>query len=157
MMQQRPEAGRPASKLLIPIDANDESRWGVQYALALSHSVPGVQVCLLWVNEPMRSWEVLSFHTAAEVKDFFAQRSSVFLEEAARDLRAAGLAFELHQREGETVRSIIDFAEAQGCSAIVVPQRCCCGLLPCGLAHRLRRGKGKVPVIAVDAHGVPQP
>lgn len=140
-------------KLLIPIDATDASRWGLRYALRLAGTGTRVEACLLFVAEPVRSWEVLRFYTKDEVRRHFRERSAVFLEEAAKPLREAGIACQTCFREADAVDGVIEAAEALNCSEIVVPRSRWPGLFPSGLAARLIHRHCAIPVTQVGADG----
>lgn len=143
-----------AARLLIPIDATDESRWGLRHAIRRAEQGAPVEVCLLCVAEPVRNWEVLRFYTEEEVRRHFQERSAIFLEEAAQALRAAGIPCQALFREADdTARAVVDLAEQLECSEIVVPRTLCLGLFPCGLAHRLVRRHGAIPVTQTREDG----
>lgn len=141
------------ARLLVPIDATEESRWGLQYALRLARSGPQVEVCLLFVAEPVRSWEVLRFYTEDEVRKHFQERSAVFLEEAAKPLREAGIACRTYFREADPVGGVIDMAEELNCSEIVVPRIHWFGLFPSGLGRKLINRHCAIPVTLISADG----
>lgn len=141
-------------KLLIPIDATDESRWGLRYALRLAGTGTRVEACLLFVAEPVRSWEVLRFYTKDEVRRHFRKRSEVFLEEAAKPLREAGIACRTCFREADAVDGVIETAEELNCSEIVVPRSRWPGLLSRSLAAKLGNRSCTIPVTQVGADGV---
>ncbi len=67
--------GRPL-RLLVPVNANDDSRWGITYALRLHAQGRAVEVCCLNVGEPVTQWEVLRFRTQADIARFQAERKS---------------------------------------------------------------------------------
>lgn len=140
-------------RLLIPIDATDESRWGLQYALRLARAGTQVEVCLLYVAEPMRSWEVLRFYTEDEVRRHFQARSAVFLEEAAKPLSDAGIACRTYFREADAVGGVIDMAEELNCSEIVVPKTHWLGIFPSGLGPKLINRHCAIPVTLINADG----
>lgn len=140
-------------KLLIPIDAGVESGWGLRYAIERGRAGAAVEVCLLYVAEPVRNWEVLRFYTEAEVRQYFQERSGIFLDAAANALREAGIPCQRYFREADAVAGIIDLAEELNCSEIVVPSSYCLGLFPAGLGRRLRQRHGTVPLTLVRADG----
>lgn len=147
---------RPAGtavRLLIPIDATEESRWGVRYAVRLAAGGVRVEACLLYVAEPVRSWEVLRFYTEDEIRRHFQARSEVFLEEAATPLRDAGISCASYFREADAVDGVVAAAEELNCSEIVVPQTLWLGLFPSGLGARLIHRHCPIPVVLTDAEG----
>lgn len=79
MHPQVPEAGdSQKTKLLIPIDATEESRWAIHYAIRRARAGTSVEVYLLYIVEPVKNWEVLRFHTEQEVRQRFEERSAFF-------------------------------------------------------------------------------
>ena len=100
--------GNGLQRLLIPIDASTESRWGLRHAVQLAAAGQPVDVCLLYVAEPVRNWEVLRFYSEDEVRQHFQERAAIFLEEAAETLHQAGLPCRRFFREADPVGGIID-------------------------------------------------
>lgn len=140
-------------KLLIPVDATDESRWGLKYASRLAGTGIEVEVCLLFVAEPVRNWEVLRFYTEDEVRKHFQERSALFLEEAAKSLAEAGIACRTYFREADPVGGVIDMAEELNCSEIVVPRTHWLGLFATGLGPKLINRHCTIPVTLINADG----
>lgn len=120
-MSDENAAGIRPLRLLVPINANADSRWGVAYALKRSSDRPCIEVCLLNVGEPVDQWEVLRFRTQTEIARFQAERAEVFLEEASRPLVAAGVPHRACYRQGPIVFSILDAAEEMACDEIIMP------------------------------------
>ncbi len=140
-------------RLLIPIDATEASRWALAYACRLAQAGTPPEICLLFVAEPVHSWEVLRFYTEEEVRRHFQQRSALFLDEAAARLQEAGLASRSFFREAETVPGIVDLAEELACTEIVVPATHWLGVFPTGLARKLLQRPCAVPVTLVREDG----
>lgn len=153
MKRASPDPAGGRIRLLIPIDASDESRWGVRYAIRRFETGTPVEVCLLFVAEPVRNWEVLRFYSEEEVRKHFQERAAAFLEEAARPLREAGIPYRSHFREADPVRGVIDCAEELNCTEIVVPQTTGCRLFSSALGERLRRQGCRIPVTRAKADG----
>lgn len=141
-------------RLLIPVDATPESMWAVSYALRRAQEGNAVEACLLYVAEPVRSWEVLKFRTEQEVRQHFQQRSAIFLHDAALPLEAAGVAHKEYFREANAVFGILDMAEELDCSEIVLPMPGWRVLYPNALGYRLQRAARNIPVTLVRAEGV---
>ncbi len=110
-----------ASRLLIPIDATERSRWALRHAAMHCRSDTSTEVHLLFVAEPITRWEVLRFRTQAEIHKFQAERARWLLEDAAEPLRRAGIRTLGHFREGELAFEILDAAEQLGCERILLP------------------------------------
>lgn len=153
MKHLHPDTPNAVTKLLIPIDATDESRWGLQYALRRAKAGTALEVYLLYIAEPVRNWEVLRFYTEDEVRKHFQERSAVFLEAAALVLREAGIPCRTYFREANAVTGVIDMAEELNCSEIVVPRTHCFGLFLCGLGRQLLVRRCAIPVVLTSADG----
>jgi len=142
-------------RLLVPLTADDDSRWGVAYALRLHAGGAEVEVCFLNVGEKVTRWELLRSRTQAEIAAFQADRADAFIEEAARPLVAEGIAYRGLFRHGEIVFTILDAADELQCDEIVMPQPQG-GVLDC-LSRRLvaevKRRQRRIPVVTVDAEG----
>jgi len=109
------------SRVLIPIDATERSRWAIRYALAQQRTGAPIAVDLLCVAEPVKSLEVLRFRTHADIAKFQAERAQWLLEDAAKPLQQAGIPVRSHFREGDIAFEILDSAEQLGCTGIVLP------------------------------------
>lgn len=146
-----------ALRILVPINANDDSRWGIQYALRRHRDGEKVEVILLNIGEPITQWEVLRFRTQQEIAQFQSERAQTFIEEATELLTAATIPCRGYFKQGEVVFSILDTAEEAECDEIAMP-------LPAqGLASyfsrnitlAVKRQQRAVPVVPVDAAGMP--
>lgn len=157
MTHLHPARGNRVAKLLIPIDATDKSRWAINYAIRLAQAGAAIEVCLLYIIEPVKNWEVLRFHTEQEVRQRFDERSAIFLAEAADALSAAGIPCHRYCREDELILGILTFAEEKGCSEIVVPRTKLFGLFPYGLATKLASKSTNVPVVLTTEDGSTEP
>lgn len=142
-------------RLLIPVDATDATSHAIDYAIRRAQAGSAVEVSLLYVIEPVNSWEVLKFRTRQEIGEHFQQRSEIFLDEAAKALAAAGIASQRHCRQDETVHGILAFAEEHACDEIVVPQTPSFGILAGGLASKLAKESPGIPVVQIREDGTP--
>jgi nucleotide-binding universal stress UspA family protein len=118
---------RPASacgrhRLLIPINANADSRWGIDYALQLQRDGQPVEVCFLNVGEPISQWEVLRFRPQGEITRFQSERAQSFIDEASHSLLEQGIPCRGFFRQGRVVHSILDVAAELECDEIVMPR-----------------------------------
>ncbi|MDK9724524.1 MAG: universal stress protein [Sterolibacteriaceae bacterium MAG5] len=145
------------SRLLIPIDATPESRWGVVYALRRHGAGDAIEACFLNVGEPVTQWEVLRFRTQAEIAAFQSERAQAFIEEACLPLIAKDIPCRGFFKQGNVVFSILDTAEELGCDKIVLP-RPTSGLWRLlgrdVVGSVIRRHRG-IPIIVVGADGTP--
>lgn len=150
--------GTDTLKLLLPVDATERSRWGINYAIGRKQSGRDVAVSLLFVAEPVTDWQVLRFLSQEEVRRFQAGRGNYLLEDAAQPLAQAGIPAQMNYREGDIVFQILDAAEQLECDEIVLPMpyprwaRLCS---PDIVREVARRQRG-VPVTTVDSAGMPE-
>lgn len=144
---------RALHRLLIPIDATEESRRSVGYAIDLARQPERVEACLLCIVEPVRDWEVLRFRTEQEVHRYFEERSEIFLEEASAPLKAAGISCKTYFLEQEPVFGILDLAEQLDCTEIVIPKPDWRGFLSSGLGRKLKGAQRSIPVVLVRPDG----
>lgn len=120
-----------STRVLIPIDATERSRWAIRRVLAEHRSGRAMEVHLLFIAEPVTDWQVLRFRTQAEIAVFHANRAKWLLEDAAQPLRAAGIAVQTHFREGDIAFEILDTGTTRLCprrpagaaTAVVQPVR----------------------------------
>ena len=142
-------------RLLIPIDATAESRWGVAYALRLHDEGCMVEACFLNVGEPITQWEVLRFRTQAEIATFQSERAQAFIEEACAPLIAKGIACRGFFKQGNLVFSILDTAEELECNQIVM-SRSTSGfwrIFGRNVANLVIRRQKGIPVVLVGQDG----
>lgn len=143
-------------RILVPINANEDSRWGVQYALRRHREGSEVEVILLNIGEPIDRWEVLRFRTQQEIAQFQSERAQAFIEEARLPLVTDRIPCRGLFRPGDVVFSILDVAEELACNEIAMP------LPPTGLSsyfsrHIVNEVKGQqrdIPIIVVNRNGI---
>jgi nucleotide-binding universal stress UspA family protein len=152
-LQPTPELRR--KRLLVPINANEDSRWGAAYALRRRAAGDEVEVCFLNVGEIITQWQVLRFRTQSEIAAFQAERAEAFVDEAARPLRDAGIECRGLFRRGDIVFSILDTAEELQCDEIVLPlpHHGLGTLFSRDLVAAVTRGQRGIPVVTVDQSG----
>lgn len=144
-------------RMMIPVNANDDSRWGVQHALQCQRRGEAVEAVLLHVAEPVDAWQVLRCLTRAEVAACQAARASAFIESAAEPLRAANIPCRSVFKQGATVQTILATATELDCAEIVVPpphagwQR----LFSRDYVSLLRAHARQATMVIVDAAGQP--
>lgn len=144
-------------RLLVPINANDDSRWGIRYALRRQREGLAVEVILLNVGEAITQWEVLRFRTQQEISRFQEQSAQSFIGEATAPLMTANIPCRGVFRQGDVVFSILDSAEEFACGEIVMP-RPQEGLSSCfsrNIVRAVMRAQRDVPIVAVDGDGIP--
>lgn len=151
-----PDSDVELLRLLVPINANEDSRWGIRYALRRQQEGRAVEVILLNVGEPITEWEVLRFRTQQEISRFQEESAQRFIGEATAPLMTANIPCRGIFRQGELVFSILDCAEESGCHEIVMP-RSMEGLSSCfsrNIVRAVKRGQRDIPVVVVDGDGI---
>lgn len=156
-LQRNTAAAAQNLKLLLPVDATERSRWGIRYALRRRQSDHNVRVTLLLVAEPVTDWQILRFYSQEEVRRFHAKRAQYILEDAAQPLRQANIPVQMKFLEGDISFEILDLAEQLDCGEIVLPLPCprWATLLSSDIVRKVLRHRRSVPVVTVDAQGVP--
>lgn len=152
----RTGAAQRRLRLLVPINANEDSRWGVTYALRLHDEGRDVEVCFLNVGEVITQWQVLRFRTQVEIAKFQAERAEAFIEEASQPLAAKRIPYRGFFKQGDIVFSILDTAEELECDEIVMPLPPT-GLLSvfsCDIVAAVKRQRRDVPIVAVNCNGI---
>jgi nucleotide-binding universal stress UspA family protein len=147
--------GQAVRRLLLPIDASEESSWGVRHAVRLAEAGEAVEVCLIYVAEPVLNWEELRFRSPEEVREHFRARSSIFLARAAASLAAAGIPCQTDFHVLGPEERLDDLASALHCSEIVVPRCRWLGVFPYGPWRRLTQPVGAIPVTETSTDGLP--
>lgn len=150
--------GTDTLKLLLPVDATERSRWGINYAIARKQSGRDVAVSLLYVAEPVTSWQVLRFLKQEEVRRFQAERGNYLLQDAAQPLEQAGIPAQMNYREGDIVFEILDVAEQLGCDEIVLPMPYSrwTRLFSLDVVREVTRRQRSVPVTTINYRGMPE-
>lgn len=153
----RIDAPKQALRLLIPITANEDSRWGVSYALRLAGKGQRIEVCFLNVGEIISQWQVLRFRTQAEIAQFQSERAQAFIDEASSPLVTHNIPFRGVFKRGDPAFCIMDAAEELDCDQIVMPNPSggICGFFSKNIVTAVARRSHVVPVVTVDNHGTP--
>lgn len=147
-----------ALRILIPINANEESRWGVEYALNRHRDGNNVEVILLNVGEPITQWEVLRFRTQQEIAQFQSERAQAFVDEAAIPLVAMQIPCRGLFKQGNLVFSILDTAEELDCDEIAMPapKRGLSRYFSRGIVDAVKCRRRDVAVTLVNSEGEPE-
>ena len=151
----RTEVNAKPLRLLVPINANEDSRWGVQYALRRHREGTQIEVVLLNVGEPITQWEVLRFRTQQEIEQFQSERAQAFIEEASELLAANNVPYRGVFKQGKLVFSILDTAEELDCDEIVMPtsRTWLSSLFSCDVVSTVVRQQRGIPVVLVNDGG----
>ena len=150
------QVGRKLLRILVPINANEDSRWGIQYALRRQREGAQVEVILLNVGEPITQWEVLRFRTEREIAQFQADSAQAFIDEATGLLAAANIPCRGLFRQGELVFSILDTAEEADCDEIAMPlpNMGLSSIFSRDIVAAVGRQQRDVPVVAINCDGI---
>ena len=153
----RTDAPKQERRLLIPITASEDSRWGVSYALRLAEKGQRIEVCFLNVGEIITQWQVLRFRTQAEIAKFQSERAQAFIDEASRPLVTHNIPFRGVFKRGDPVFCILDVAEELDCDQIVMPNpnSGVCSFFSRNIVTAVVRRSHVVPVITTDSNGTP--
>ena len=154
----RNEPAARKRRLLLPINACEESRWGLNYARQLHESGTPVEAILLNVGEPVTQWQVLRFRTQQEIAEFQSARAQSFTDDASEQFQGVGTPWRGVYRQGEVVFSILDAAEELDCDEVVMPSHdsCLSNIFCRPTAAEVRRQQRHVPVVMVDSRGTPR-
>ncbi len=142
-------------RLLVPINASEDSRWGIQYALRHHRQGNRLEVILLNIGEPITQWQILRFRTQQEIEQFQSERAQAFIEEAAQLLVAEDIPYRGLFKQGELIFSILDAAEELDCDEIVMPasDKGISSLFSCSIVHTVQQQQRDVPVVLVNSEG----
>ena len=152
-------ADRQVTRLLIPITANPASRRAISYALAQQAAGEAVEVLLLNIGEPIDQWQVLRSWTRRQVDAFQQASAQAFIDDASAPLLQQDITCRGFFRQGPIVQTILDFADENDCTAIVVPAPATGWrrLVTHGIVEVLLKRARDLPIIAVDEAGRAHP
>ena len=156
-MNTADQADSQILRLLVPINATDESRWGIRYALRQHREGKPIEVVLLNIGEPVTQWQVLRFRTQQEVAEFQALRAQSFIDDASAALVAENVPWRGLFRQGKRVFSILDAAEELECHQIVMPapKKSVANIFCGGVVSGVRQEQRDVPLVVVNSAGEP--
>ncbi|WP_301101920.1 universal stress protein [Propionivibrio sp.] len=149
------ESNAKLLRLLVPINAKEDSRWGLQYALRRQRKGSRLEVILLHVGETITQWQVLRFRTQREIAQFQAERAQAFIEEASQFLTANNIPSRGLFKQGELVFSILDTAEELACDEIILPESrtWMSSLFACDVVSTVLHQQRGIPVVLVNDEG----
>ena len=107
-------------KILVPVDGSAESLAAVRHALQLVHDGLRATLLLANVQEPASLYELLRVHDAEAIEAIARGAGEHLLQSGAALCTAAGVDFELEVAQGEPAHTLIDIAENEGCTLIVL-------------------------------------
>jgi nucleotide-binding universal stress UspA family protein len=110
------------SSIVVGIDGSDTAREAMRQATALARSV-GARIALVSAYEPVSDARLReSIAVPRDLHWIINPREDVeaTLEQAATEVRAAGVEVEVYARQGDPADAILDVAEERDCDLIVV-------------------------------------
>ena len=110
------------SSIVVGTDGSDTATQAVRQAIALARAV-GARIELVSAYEPVTDARLHErVHVPEDLHWIVNPREDVeaTLEEAAREIRAAGVEVEVFARQGDPADAILDVAEERGSDLIVV-------------------------------------
>lgn len=143
-------------RLLVPINANEDSRWGIQYAMRRHREGTQTDVILLNIGEPITQWEVLRFRTQQEIDQFQLERAQAFIEGASLLLAQDDIPCRGLFKQGELIFTILDTAEELDCDEIVMPapSTWLSDLFSCGVVSTMLHQQRGIPLVVVNSEGI---
>jgi nucleotide-binding universal stress UspA family protein len=107
-------------KILVPVDGSRESLAAVRHALQLVRSGLKASLLLANVQEPASLYELLRVHDAEAIERIAREAGEHLLAEAVALCGAAGVDHEIEVARGEPIHALLDIAEDEGCTMVVV-------------------------------------
>ena len=107
-------------KILVPVDGSAESLAAVRHALQLVREGLRASLLLANVQEPAGLYELLRVHDAEAIEQIAREAGEHLLADAVALCSAAGVDHEIEVARGEPIHALIDIAEDEGCTMIVV-------------------------------------
>jgi len=109
-------------KILVPCDGSENALRAVRHAASLAKMVPGVQLELLNVQDPV----LLREHAAAtiqEIERWQSDEANRIFQPAKQILDADGISYQVARRTGSPAREIVHHLADTHCDAIVMGTR----------------------------------
>lgn len=108
---------------LVPVDGSEISLKPVAWIVAHLGDWKTAPTIHLLNVQPALPRDISRFVDAGEIQDFHREEGLKALAAAERQLKAAGLAPQLHVSVGESAETIVAFAAANDCAQILVGTR----------------------------------
>lgn len=112
-----------AQSWLVPIDGSAISLKPVAWILAHLAEWKAAPTLHLLNVQPALPGDINRFIAAEQVREFHREEGLKALAAAEGQLKAAGLAPQLHVSVGESAETITEFAESRGCDQILIGTR----------------------------------
>lgn len=144
-------------RILVPINANHDSHWGVRYALGRHREGKQVEVILLNIGQPINQGEAVEFRAQQEIDQFQLERAQPFIEKATKPLAAENIPCRCLFKQGDVVFSILDTAEELECDEIVMPEpkKGLTSIFSRDIVYAVMLQQRDVPIVAVNSDGMP--
>lgn len=123
--------------ILLPVDGSEQSKAAAEHAVKAARCY-GAKIILLYCHKPVPS--VLGEPNFSQAADWLAKDAAEVLEPFVAYLKLESADYEYRAIAGDTVRTIVDVAEAEPCDLIVMGSRGrgdFAGLLLGSVAHRV--------------------
>lgn len=145
-------------RVLLPVSANAESQWGVDYALRVHREGRLLEAVVLNVGAPVNEWQAMQFRTQHEIGVSQSRQAQSCIDAVIRRLAGENVPCRGVFRQGDVVFSILDAAEEFECDEIVMPRprrKGWGGLWGRPLVLDMLERRRGIPVILVDSSGEP--
>ena len=117
------EDGGEVHRILLPVDGSVYSARAVDYVCALRAAAVPVEVRLFNVQTPVASGNVRRFIAQETIDAWHRSEAGAALEGARNALRSAGMRFDERFVVGQSAKAIVQEANEQGCTRIVIGSR----------------------------------
>lgn len=112
-----------AQSWLVAVDGTETSLKAVAWVIARRDDWKEAPVIHLLNVQPALPRDVTRFVNAEQVSEYHREEGMKALAEAERQLKAAGIAPQLHISVGDSAETIVEFAVSRHCDQIVVGTR----------------------------------
>ncbi len=109
-------------KILLAVDGSEHSDRAVGFVVDFAREHGALDIHLINVQPAPEGWQTHGMEAEA-IKAQLKARCHAAMEGAQAALKAAGLAFQAHFREGDAARVLVDEAARLGCDVIVMGTR----------------------------------
>jgi len=153
----RPLTDTKILRILVPISIDDDSRWGIRYALRRHAEGTRVEVILLNVGEPVSKGQAFRFVAQRKIAELQSGQAQAMISEASKPLMLKKISCRGFFKQGDVAFSILDTAEQLDCDEIAmpVPKKGLPRYFSRKIVHNVRRRGSNVAVVVVSSEGAP--